>query len=63
MQKSFVKIENLPDLSTVNHLLEFTNILRTFYHLLTGLARSTHSLIYTSEYAKVGLNYNLNYFF
>ena len=41
----FVKIKNLPLLSTANQfLVTFINILRTFYHLRISLVLSTHSL-------------------
>ena len=56
-----VKIKHLPLLSIVNlTLVEFIHILTAFYDLPISLVLFTHSLIYASEYAQVGVNYTLN---
>ena len=39
------------------------HIVRAFYHLRISLILPTPSYIDTSGYAKVSLNYTLNYFF
>ena len=57
----FVKIKNLPPLSTRKlSLVEFIHIMTAVYDLPISLVLFTHLLIDPSEYAQVGLNYTLN---
>ena len=61
MYRFFVKIKNLPPLSTRKlPLVEFIHILTAAYDLPISLVLFTHSLIDPSEYAQVGLIYTLN---
>ena len=49
---------------TINRpLVEFAHILVAFRHIPISLVLFTHALIANSDYAQVGLNYTLNYFF
>ena len=64
MYKLFVKIKYLPLLTAVNlPLVKSIHILTAFYNLPISLVLLTNSLTDASEYAQVGLNYTLNYFF
>ena len=66
MYRLFVKIKQLPFLSTVNFChthsvyLSVIHILTAFYHLPISLVLFTHSLIDAFEQAQGGLNYTLN---
>ena len=64
MYRLFVKIKHLLFLSTINiPLLKFMHILVALYHLLISLVLFTDSLTDYFDYAQIGLNYTLNYFF
>ena len=56
----FVKIKNLPLLSTINLAsMEFIHILKVFYQLPISLVLFTNSIIDPDECAQLGLNCTL----